>query len=51
MNHPKTEIFWKSTNNGEEIYINETFIKIAKKIWYLIVFLNDKRNVLALEIG
>lgn len=49
-NHPKTEIYWKSPINGDAIYIDETFIKICKKTWYLIVFLSDKGNVLAFEL-
>ena len=36
--------------NGEAIYIDETFIKIAKKTWYLFVFLSDKGNMLAFEL-
>jgi hypothetical protein len=48
--HPKTEIFWESPIDGEAIYIDETFIKIAKKTWYLIVFLSEKGNVLAFEL-
>lgn len=49
-NHPKTEIFWKSPVDGEVVYIDETFIKILKKTWYLIVFLSEKGNVLAFEL-
>jgi len=49
-NHPKTEIFWKSPIDGDAIYIDETFIKIAKKMWYLIVLLSEKGNVLAFEL-
>jgi len=49
-NHPKTEMVWKSPINGDAIYIDETFINICKKTWYLIVFLSDKGNVLAFEL-
>ncbi len=49
-NHPKTEVFWKSPINGEAVYIDETFIKILKKTWYLIVFLSEKGNILAFEL-
>jgi len=49
-NHPKTKILWKSPIDGDAIYIDETFIKICKKKWYLIVFLSDKGNVLAFEL-
>src|SRR4030043_631685 len=49
-NHPKTKVFWEQPMNGEAIYIDETFIKIEKKMWYLIVFLSEKGNVLAFEL-
>jgi hypothetical protein len=49
-NHPKTDLFWKSPLEGEAIYIDETFIKICRKTWYLIVFLSNKGNVLAFEL-
>jgi hypothetical protein len=48
--HPKTELFWESPINGEVVYIDETFIKILKKTWYLIVFLSEKGNVLAFKL-
>ncbi|MHA1439374.1 MAG: DDE-type integrase/transposase/recombinase [Promethearchaeota archaeon] len=48
--HPKTELFWESPINGEAVYIDETFIKILRKTWYLIVFLSEKGNVLAFEL-
>jgi len=49
-NHPKTDVIWKGPSSGEAIFIDETFIKIAKRMWYLIVFLSEKGNVLAFEL-
>ena len=49
-NHPKTEIFWKSPTTAQTIFIDETWINISKKIWYLIVLLSEKGTILAFEL-
>ena len=48
--HPKTEIFWKSPITARAIFIDETWINIFGRKWYLIVLLNEKGNVLAFEL-
>jgi transposase-like protein len=49
-NHPKTEIFWKSPTKAKAIFIDETWINISRKTWYLVVLLNEEGNVLAFEL-
>ena len=49
-NHLKSEIFWKSPTTAQAIFIDETWINISKRTWYLIVLLNDKGKVLAFEL-
>ncbi len=49
-NHPKTELFWKSPTTAQAIFIDETWINISKKTWYLIVLLSEKGSVLAFEL-
>ena len=49
-NHPRTEIFWKSPADAQAIFIDETWINIAQKTWYLIVLLTEKGNVLVFEL-
>lgn len=49
-NHPRTEIYWKSPADARAIFIDETWINIAQKTWYLIVLINEKGNVLAFEL-
>ena len=49
-NHPKTEIFWKSPMTAQAIFIDETWINISKKTWYLIVLLSEKGSVLTFEL-
>lgn len=49
-NHKKTEIFWKSPITAKAIFIDETWINISKRTWYLIVLLNEKGNVLTFEL-
>jgi hypothetical protein len=49
-NHPKTEIFWKTPKTAQAIFIDETWINISKRTWYLIVLLNEKGNVLVFEL-
>jgi len=48
--HPKTDIFWKSPASAQAIFIDETWINIASRTWYLIVLLNEKGNVLTFEL-
>ena len=50
VNHPKTEIFWKSPMSAKAIFIDETWINISKKTWYLIVLLNEQGKVLTFEL-
>ena len=49
-NHPKTDIFWKSPISAKAIFIDETWINISRRTWYLVVLLNQKGNVLAFEL-
>lgn len=49
-NHPKTEIYWKSPISAKAIFIDETWINISKRTWYLVVLLNEKGNVLTFEL-
>jgi len=49
-NHPRTEIFWKSPISAKAIFIDETWINISRKTWYLVVLLNENGNVLAFEL-
>lgn len=49
-NHPKTEIFWKSPMNAKAIFIDETWINISHRTWYLIVLLNERGEILAFEL-
>ena len=48
--HPKTKFFWKSPITAQAIFIDETWINISKRTWYLIVLLNEMGNVLAFEL-
>lgn len=49
-NHPKTDIFWKSHTTAQAIFIDETWLNIFRKTWYLIVLLTEKGNVLSFEL-
>ena len=45
-----TNIAWNLPVQGNIIFIDETFIKIMKKTWYLVVVVDEERHVLAWEL-
>jgi hypothetical protein len=47
---PRTKAFWAEPVEGLALFIDETFIKIRKKTWYLIVILNEAGRVLHYDV-
>jgi len=47
---PSTKAFWTEPVEGLALFIDETFIKIRNKTWYLIVILNEEGRVLHYDV-
>nr|MDO8116738.1 DDE-type integrase/transposase/recombinase [Candidatus Sigynarchaeota archaeon] len=47
---PRAEFFWNEPVKGLALFIDETFITINQKTWYLIVIINEEGRVLHFDV-
>lgn len=47
---PRAESFWNETVQGFALFVDETFITIDKKTWFLIVIINEEGRILHFDV-